>query len=66
MQNIQIRYGVPVTFVVTYFWVVVAKTGRGLLDHGTLKSAVPQESELMRGSDFFLHVDTNLGKPMLT
>ena len=48
MQNIQIRYGVPVPFVVTCFWVVVAKNGRGLLDHGTLKSAVSQESELIR------------------
>ena len=48
MQNIQIRYGVPVTFVATSVWVVVAKNGRGLLDHGTLKPAVSQESELIR------------------
>ena len=40
MQNIQILCGVPVMFVVTYFWVAVIKNGRVLLDHGTLKSAV--------------------------
>ena len=48
MQNIQILYWVPVMFVVTYFWVAVVKNGRGLLDHGTLKSAVSQESELIK------------------
>ena len=35
-------------FVVTYFWVAVVKNGLGLLDHGTLKSAVSQESELIK------------------
>ena len=40
MQNIQILCWVPVMFVVTYFWVVVVKNGRGFLEHGTLKSAV--------------------------
>ena len=35
-------------FVVTYFWVAVAKNRRDLLDHGTLKSAVSQESELIK------------------
>ena len=34
----------PVMFVVTYFWVAVVKNRRGFLDHGTLKSAVSQES----------------------
>ena len=48
-------------FVVTYFWVIVVKNGRGLLDHRTLKSAVYQESEFIKSTDF-LHVDTNLGK----
>ena len=48
MQNIQILYWVPVMFVVTYFWVVVVKNGRGPLDHGTLKSAVSQESQLIK------------------
>ena len=38
----------PVMFVVTYFWVAVIKNGRGLLDHGTLKTAVSQESELIK------------------
>ena len=38
--------------------------GCDLLDHGTLKSAVSQESELIKWTDF-LHVDTNLGKLML-
>ena len=45
--NIQILYWVPVTFVVTYFWVALVKNGCGLLDHGTLKSAVSQESDLI-------------------
>ena len=40
MQNIQVLYWVPVMFVVTYFGDVVVKNGRGLLEHGTLKSAV--------------------------
>ena len=48
MQNIQILYLVPVMFVVTCFWVIAVKNGRGLLDHGALKSAVSQESELMK------------------
>ena len=48
MENIQILYRVPVTFVVTYFSVAVVKNGCGLLDHGTLKSAVSQESELIK------------------
>ena len=43
MQNIQILYGVPVIFVVTCIQVVVVKIGRGILDHGTLKSAVSHE-----------------------
>ena len=30
------------------FWVVVVKNGRGILDHGTLKSAVSQEHELIK------------------
>ena len=53
MENIQILYRVPVTFVVTYFSVAVVKNGCGLLDHGTLKSAVSQESELIKLTDFF-------------
>ena len=48
MQNIQTLYWVPVMFVVTYFGVAVVQNGRGLLDHGTLKSAVSQESELTK------------------
>ena len=48
MQKIQILYSVPVMFVVTCFWLVVVKNGYDLLDHGTLKSAVSQESELMK------------------
>ena len=48
MQNVQIRYGVPVTFVVTCLWVVVTKNERGLLDHGTLKPTVSQGSELIK------------------
>ena len=48
MQNIQILYWVPVMFAVTYFWVAVVKNGRGLLDRGTLKYAVSQESELIK------------------
>ena len=35
-------------FVVTYFWVAVVKNRRGLLDHGPLKSAVSQDSELLK------------------
>ena len=62
MQNIQILYWVPVIIVVTYFWVVVVKNGHGLLDHETLKSAVSQESELIKWADF-LHFDTNLEEP---
>ena len=53
IQNIQILYWVPVMFVVTYFWVDVVKNGCRLLDHGTLKSAVSQESELIKWTDFF-------------
>ena len=48
MQNIQILYWVSVMFVVTYFWVAVVKNGAGLLDHGTLKYGVSQESELIK------------------
>ena len=48
MQNIQIRYEVPVAFVVTCFRVVVTKYGRGLLDHGTLKPAISQGNELIK------------------
>ena len=44
MQNIQIFDGVPVIFVGTCFWVVVVKNGCDLLDQGTLKSAISQES----------------------
>ena len=40
-------------FVVTCFWVAVVKNGLGLLDHRTLKSAVSQESELIKWVDFF-------------
>ena len=35
-------------FVVNYFWVAVVKNGRDPLDHGTLKSAVSQESEFIK------------------
>ena len=35
-------------FVVTYFRVAVVKNECDLLDHGTLKSAVSQESELIK------------------
>ena len=41
-------------FAVTFFWVAVIKNGRGLSDHGTLKSAVSQESELIKWGDFFV------------
>ena len=54
----------PVMFVVTYFWVAVIKNGRGLLDHGTLKTAVSQESELIKWTNFLI-ADTSLGKLML-
>ena len=47
MQNIQLRHWVPVMFGVTCFWVAVAENGRALLDHGTLKSALSQGSELI-------------------
>ena len=40
-------------FAVTCFWVVVVRNGHGLLDHGTLKSTVSQESELIKLTDFF-------------
>ena len=53
MQNIHILYWVPVMFVVTYFWEVAVKNGRGPLDHGTFKSAVSQESQLIKWTDFF-------------
>ena len=46
------------------FLVAVIKNGCGFLDHGTLKSAVSQEIELIKWTDF-LHVHTNLGKLML-
>ena len=45
MENIQILYWVSVIFVVTYFWLAVVTNG---FDHGTLKSAVSQESELIK------------------
>ena len=48
MQSIQVLYGFPVIFVVTCSWVVLVKNGRGLLDHRTLKSAVSEESELIK------------------
>ena len=48
MQDIQILYWIPVMFVVTYIGVAVVENRRGLLDHGTLKSAVSQESELIK------------------
>ena len=35
-------------FVVTYFWVAMVKDGRGLLDHGALKSTVSQDNELIK------------------
>ena len=53
IQNSQILYWVPVMSVVTYFWVAVVKNGRGLFDHGTMKSAVSQEGELVKLADFF-------------
>ena len=40
-------------FVVTCFWVALVKNGGGVLNHGTLKSAVSQESELIKWADFF-------------
>ena len=43
---------------------VVIKNGHGLLDRGTLKSAV-HKNELMNWADF-LHADTNLGKLKVT
>ena len=52
MQNIQILYWIPVMFVVTSFWVALDKNGHGRLDHGTLKSAVSQESELIKRANF--------------
>ena len=48
IQNIQILYWVPVMFIVTCFGVAVVKNGRSLLDHGTLKSALSQENELIK------------------
>ena len=36
-----------------------------VLAHESLKSAVSQESELIKWADFFLYVDTNLGKLMV-
>ena len=53
MQSIQILYRVPIMSVVPCFWVAVVKNGCGLLDHGTLKYAVSQESELIKWADFF-------------
>ena len=35
------------------------------LAHESLKSVVSQESELIKWADFFLYVDTNLGKLMV-
>ena len=34
--------------VCCYFWVALARNGCVLLDHGTLKSAVSQEGELIK------------------
>ena len=48
MQNVHILYWVPVMLVVTCFWVALVKNRRGILDHGTLKSAGFQESELIK------------------
>ena len=48
MQNIQILYWVPVMFVATYFWVAVVKNERRPLDDGTPKSALSQDSELVK------------------
>ena len=53
MQNIQILYWVPIMFAVICFWLVVVRSGRGLLDNGALKSVVSQESELIKWADFF-------------
>ena len=53
VQNIQILYWVRVIFVVTYLWVVVVKNACGLLDQGTLKCAVSQESESIKWIKFF-------------
>ena len=53
MQNIQLRHWVPLRFGVTCFWVAVVENGRGLLDHGTPKSALSQGSELIEWTDFF-------------
>ena len=35
-----------------HVWVALDKNGHGLLDHGTLKSAVSQESELIKRANF--------------
>ena len=40
MQIIEIFYGGPVIFAVTYFLVAVVKNWCHLLDHGTLQSTV--------------------------
>ena len=48
MPNIQIIYWVAIMFVATCFWMAVVKNGCGLLDQETLKSAVSQESELIK------------------
>ena len=37
-------YEVLVIFIVICFWVVMVKKGCGILDQGTLKSAMTQES----------------------
>ena len=42
-----------IMFVATCFWMAVVKNGCGLLDQETLKSAVSQESELIKWADFF-------------
>ena len=52
VQNIKILYWVSVIFVVTCFWVAVVKNGHGLSDHGTLKCAISQKSELIKRADF--------------
>ena len=53
IQNIQLRHWVPLRFGATCFWVAVVENECGLLDHGTLKSALSQGSELIEWTDFF-------------
>ena len=53
IQNIQLRHWVTLRFGATCFWVAVVENECGLLDHGTLKSALSQGSELIEWTDFF-------------